>query len=167
MTDDAPVIDAQTLKDMMAAVAQAVTVVTTTTPHGPSGLTVSAFTSVSASPPIVLICIDKVVSTLDDLLTSDGYTVNFLPEGTADVAMVFATHGADRFGTVPWHRSATDVGGPILDVAFGHFECRTVERVEMGDHWVIFAEVVAGGLTDIDAEPLLYLRRKFARAAHI
>jgi flavin reductase (DIM6/NTAB) family NADH-FMN oxidoreductase RutF len=159
-------IDAETLKDMMAGVAQTVTVVTTTTEHGPAGLTVSAFSSVSASPPIVLICIDKVVSTLTDLLGSDGYTVNFLPEGTDDVAMIFATHGVDRFGIVEWHAPSVGVGGPVLDVAFGHFECRTVERIEMGDHWVIFGEVVDSARVDTHSDPLVYLRRGFARVRH-
>jgi len=158
-------IDAETLKDMMAGVAQTVTVVTTATEDAPAGLTVSAFSSVSAHPPIVLICIDKVVSTLGDLLAADGYTVNFLPEGTDDVAMIFATHGADRFGSVPWHAPSIGVGGPVLDVAFGHFECRTVKRVEMGDHWVIFGEVLDSARVDRTSDPLVYLRRGFVRLA--
>jgi flavin reductase (DIM6/NTAB) family NADH-FMN oxidoreductase RutF len=157
-------IDPHSFKDMMSSVAQTVTVVTAATDDGPVGLTVSAFTSVSVEPPIVLVCIDKVVSTLDALLASGGYTVSFLPEDTDDVAMVFASHGVDRFGSVGWHEPPKGVGGPILDVAFGHFECRTIHRLDMGDHWVIFAEVIGGGRLDDEANPLVYLKRGFARA---
>ncbi len=159
-------IDPQSFKDMMSSVAQTVKVVTAATDDGPAGLTVSAFTSVSVEPPIVLVCIDKVVSTLDAMLASDGYTVSFLPEGTDNVAMVFASHGVDRFGAVAWHDPPAGVGGPVLDVAFGYFECRTIHRLDMGDHWVIFAEVVGGGRHDDEANPLVYLKRGFARAEH-
>jgi flavin reductase (NADH) len=163
-TDRPGAIDATTFKDTMSAVAQAVTVVTAPAVGGPVGLTVSAFTSVSVDPPIVLVCIDKVVSTLDAMLTTGGYTVNFLPEEAGDIAMIFATHDIDRFGSVAWEDAPLGVGGPVLDAAFGHFECRTVERIEMGDHWVVFAEVIGGG-TPVHAPPLVWLNRGFVRIA--
>lgn len=153
---------------MMSAVASTVTVVTAPAPAEPSGaigITVSAFTSVSADPPIVLVCIDKVASSLDAFLAAPGYTVNFLPEGLGDLAMIFATHGADRFGSVGWRSPEVGVGGPVLDSSYGHFECRVTDRVEVGDHWVIYGQVEAGGREDRNADPLLYLKRGFARAS--
>ncbi len=89
-----------TFKDVMSAIAASVTVVTAPGPTEPVGITVSAFTSVSADPPIVLVCIDKRAGSLPALLAADGYTINFMPEGTGDIAMVFATPGADKFGSV-------------------------------------------------------------------
>ena len=154
-------IDPTTFKDMMSAVAQTVTVVTTNHGDEPIGLTVSAFVSVSASPPIVLVCIDKAVSSLDAFEDAAGYTVNFLPDDAADVAMVFATHGLDRFALVATHPAPGGVGGPVLDIAYGHFECRLVHRLEMGDHWVFFGEVIGGGRDDEDIDPLVWLKRSF------
>ena len=83
-------IDPERFKNMMANVAASVTVVTAPSDDGPVGITVSAFTSVSADPPIVLVCIDKVAGSLESLLGAEGFTVNFMPEGTEDTAMVFA-----------------------------------------------------------------------------
>ncbi|MGI9584234.1 MAG: flavin reductase family protein [Acidimicrobiia bacterium] len=156
-------IGPEEFKNTMARVAATVTVVTTQTPSGPVGLTVSAFTSVSADPQIVLVCIDKRVGSLQAMLDGDGYTVNLLPEGTDEEAMVFATHGVDRFSAVSWRAPDTPSAGPVLDIAFGHFECQTVGRIEMGDHWVIFGKVLAGGRDQSDVPPLVWLGRGFVK----
>jgi flavin reductase (DIM6/NTAB) family NADH-FMN oxidoreductase RutF len=152
-------MNTEMFKQVMANVAQSVTVVTTNTPDGPVGLTVSAFTSVSADPPIVLVCIDKAVGSLEPLLAADGYTVNIMPQGTEHAAMVFATPGADRFGTVAWHEPETVGAGPVLVDAFQFFECVIVERTEIGDHWVIYGEVIHGRAAE--GLPLVYLNREF------
>jgi flavin reductase (DIM6/NTAB) family NADH-FMN oxidoreductase RutF len=155
-------IDGDTFKEMMAGVAATVTVVTTYDGDEPIGITVSAFTSVSVDPPIVLWCIDKVSAALEAMVAADGFTVNFLDDASRDVAMTFATKGADRFASTPTSAPSVDGAGPVLEVAYGAFECVTIERFEMGDHWVIFGRVDAGGRTDPTRSPLLYLDREFA-----
>jgi flavin reductase (DIM6/NTAB) family NADH-FMN oxidoreductase RutF len=152
-------------KDMMAAVAASVTVVTATVDGEPIGITVSAFTSVSVEPPIVLVCIDKVAASLDAYLAADGFTVNFLPAKATKEATMFATKGSERFDAVSWRGPSFTSAGPVLDVAFGSFECTTVEQVEMGDHWVMFGRVDAGARTDGLASPLLYYSRAYACVA--
>ena len=159
MSERPDLIDPRTFTDMMASLAASVTVVTVDGPDGPSGLTVSAFTSVSADPPIVLICIDSRASTLPLLLEGEGFTVNFLPRGAEDVAMLFATRDADRFGSVGWRSIA--LGGPVLDDAYGHFVCRRVEALELGDHWVIFGEVSSSDRDPDYVAPLVYHDRGF------
>jgi 3-hydroxy-9,10-secoandrosta-1,3,5(10)-triene-9,17-dione monooxygenase reductase component len=156
-------ITPRTFTDMMASLAASVTIVTVDGADGPSGLTVSAFTSVSADPPIVLACIDSRAATLGVLHTAEGFTVNFLPRGAEDIAMLFATRDSDRFGTTEWH--SVDVGGPVLEDAYGHFVCRTIERLEMGDHWVIFGEVVSADRDEEPVEPLVYHDRRFVEIA--
>jgi len=152
-------------KDMMSAVAASVTVVTAYAEGEPMGITVSAFTSVSVAPPIVLVCIDKVAGSLASYLAADGFTVNFLPATASRESAVFATRGFDRFGSVAWHEPSVAAAGPVLDIAYGAFECETVERLEMGDHWVIFGRVDAGGRLNEAASPLLYFDRGYASVA--
>lgn len=147
-------------KAIMANVASTVTVITANTPTGPVGLTVSAFTSVSADPPIVLVCIDKVIGSLESLLAANGYTVNFMPHDTADIAVLFATKGTDRFGSVAWEPAGTRAAGPVLVDAFQTLECETIQRTEMGDHWVLYGRVVTGRAAS--GIPLIYLDRRFA-----
>lgn len=157
------VIDADKFKDMMSGVAASVSIVTAPGDDGPVGITVSAFVSVSVDPPIVLVCIDKRAGSLAAYLQASGYTVNFMSAGTGDDAMVFATPGADKFGSVGNHEPVVGVGGPVIDSAFGHFECRTIQRTEMGDHWVIYGEVVAFERVDREAFPLVWHDRGFVQ----
>ena len=155
-------IDPDEFKDAMSAVAATVTVVTARTDEAPIGITVSAFTSVSVEPPIVLVCIDKVAGALQGYLAAEGFTVNFLPEDASDAAIVFATKDIDRFAGVSWSPPSVSEAGPVLDLAYGSFQCITVRQVDMGDHWVIFGRVEEGGLTEPSASPLLYVNRNFA-----
>jgi len=152
-------------KDLMSAVASTVTVVTAYAEGEPIGITVTAFNSVSVDPPIVLVCIDKVAASLDAFLTADGFTVNILPSTASAVSTLFSTKDSERFDAVAWSDPSVSAAGPVLDVAFGAFECETIERLEMGDHWVIFGQVGAGGRTDEVVSPLLYYSRAYASVA--
>lgn len=158
---DDRVMDAEDFKDAMSHYAGSVEIVTVHTPDGPIGITVSAFVSVSVDPPIVLVCIDKITGSLDAMISADGYTVNFMPEGTEDIAMLFATRGADKFGSVEWSDPEISIAGPVLTDAFQVFECETIQHTEMGDHWVLYGKVRHG--TVGDAQPLVYLNRGFAK----
>jgi len=128
----------------------------------PIGITVTAFNSVSVDPPIVLVCIDKVAASLDAFLTAEGFTVNILPTTASAVSTLFATKDSERFDAVSWSGPSVSAAGPVLDVAFGAFECETIERLEMGDHWVIFGRVDAGGLSDKATLPLVYHQRAYS-----
>jgi flavin reductase (DIM6/NTAB) family NADH-FMN oxidoreductase RutF len=156
-------VSAEEFKNVMSRVAATVTVVTAPGDEGPVGLTVSAFMSVSADPAIVLVCVDKSISSLQPMLDAEGFTVNVMPEGTEDEAMRFATHGADKFGPSDWSDPATPGAGPVLANALARLECVTIDRAEMGDHWVIYGEVHATDIADPDTAPLVWLDRGFVR----
>jgi len=156
-------VSADEFKSVMAQVAATVTVVTTRIDDAPVGLTVSAFLSVSADPAIVLVCVDKATASLQAMLEADGFTVNIMPEGTEEAAMLFATHGADKFGPTSWKEPSTPTAGPVLASAFASLECATIDRVEVGDHWVLYGQVVHAETADSDAAPLVWHGRGFAK----
>ncbi len=156
-------VSAAEFKGAMSRVAATVTIVTAPGDEGPVGLTVSAFMSVSSDPAIVLVCIDKSTASLAAMLDADGFTVNVMAEGTEEEAMRFATHGADKFGGSEWSVPAIPGAGPVLSSALESFECTTLERTEMGDHWVIYGEVNAIATDDPDTAPLVWLGRGFVK----
>jgi 3-hydroxy-9,10-secoandrosta-1,3,5(10)-triene-9,17-dione monooxygenase reductase component len=156
-------VTAEEFKSVMARVASTVTVVTAPGEDGPVGLTATAFVSVSADPAIVLVCIDKSTASLEPMLRAGGFTINLMPEGTEDEAMRFAEHGADKFGDSEWTESEIPDGGPVLTSAYARVECTTIDRTEMGDHWVIYGEVNATAVTDATAVPLVWFGRSFAK----
>ena len=118
----------------------------------PIGLTVNSFASVSLDPLLVLWSIDKNVFTYDTFTKIDKFAVNILAEDQKDIAMLFATKDADRFGNSEWHKSA--FGLPIIEGALASLECKTFRAVEAGDHTILIGEVA-----EIQVEnknPLLY-----------
>lgn len=158
-------IDDAAFLDVMGNVAATVTVVTASHEGQHYGLTVSAFSSVSRTPPLVLVCIDKGSNSLDALRASGGFTVNFLAEGTGDAAMTFASRANDKFGQVSHRSPCHDVAGPVLaDHAVAYFECSIEQEIDAGDHWVFIGRVLHGEKLD-ERAPLVYWRRNFVPVA--
>ncbi|NJD19626.1 MAG: flavin reductase family protein, partial [Gemmatimonadetes bacterium] len=110
-----------------------VTVVTTLDGSGsPVGLTVSAFTSVSLDPPLVLVCIDHASASRPHLLAGRSLAVNILSSGQAAVASRFASEpSAGRFAEGAWRRGPG--GAPVLEGVAGWLACRLEVAHEAGD----------------------------------
>ena len=128
--------------------ATGVTVVTTRDREGrPSGLTASAFTSVSLDPPLVLVCVDHAATAHPDFRERGWFAVNILRREQEALSRRFAASGGDKFGGVACHEGRT--GLPLLDGALATLECRIVEAHEAGDHTIFIGQVetvsVAGG----------------------
>ena len=74
--------------------ASGVTVITAKSSDGDMrGLTVSAFSSLSLDPPLVLICIEKRASLHDHLAEGDAFAVNILAEDQELISRRFASKG--------------------------------------------------------------------------
>src|SRR5579864_8230793 len=112
-------------RQVMGRFPTGVTIVTTQSGEGLSGLTVNSFASVSLDPPLVLICIDLKSHTLPFLRASGSFAVNFLTDVQEDLSRCFATASAERneyFCHAPYHVAAT--GSPILDGILAFIDAR-------------------------------------------
>jgi flavin reductase len=151
----------------MAAAATGVSVVTTDGPAGRYGVTISAMTSVSADPPMLLVCVNRRSPACAALLANRLFGVNVLAADQAEVADVFA--GRPRQGA-PFHFAAERwVPGPhgtlgLLGAA-ACFECRVTEAVEAGSHVVVIGRVLVAARAE--TIPLVYAQRGYARPAPI
>jgi flavin reductase (DIM6/NTAB) family NADH-FMN oxidoreductase RutF len=133
--------------------AAGVTVVTTRDRDGrPSGLTASAFTSVSLHPPLVLVCVDHAATAYPDFRVHGWFAVNVLRREQEALSRRFALSGGDKFHGVACHEGPH--GLPLLDDALATLECRIVEAHQAGDHTIFIGQVegadVRGG------HPLVY-----------
>ncbi|MCR6485140.1 flavin reductase family protein [Amycolatopsis sp. OK19-0408] len=147
-------VDGTRFRAVMAAVCAPVTIVTTAGPHG---ATVSSFTSLSLDPPLVSVAFDRRSALLAEILDTGRFGVNLLGQGQDDLAVRFATRGADRFGgETAWF---TDDGLPRLRDAAGWVACDLDRVVEAGDHLLLFGLVTALGRTELP--PLVYAHRTF------
>ncbi|MBI4561664.1 MAG: flavin reductase family protein [Candidatus Rokubacteria bacterium] len=133
--------------------ASGVTVVTTWEADGrPTGLTASAFTSVSLTPPLVLICVDQNAQSYQALLAQGRFAVNILAANQDGLSRHFATTQANKFERIAFQKGAR--GLPLLPAALAHLECRTVHTYPGGDHTIFVGEVEAASVGE--GEPLLY-----------
>jgi flavin reductase (DIM6/NTAB) family NADH-FMN oxidoreductase RutF len=139
-----------------------VTVVTTLgKDHRPAGITVSAFSSVSLDPPLILACIDKRASLHSHLTEGNYFAVNILAEGQQDVSRLFASKDENRFDGARYIRGTS--GAPLLDGALAHIECRVVHAYPGGDHTIIVGEVESTSIAE--HKPLAYYRGDYSRLA--
>ncbi len=154
---------ADDFRDIMANFAASVTVVTSRADGRHHGLTVSAFTSVSLMPPLVLICIDHNSHSIHALRKSDGFTVNMLKEGTEAIAVRFASKDPDKFRDLPTRDPRYPGAGLLLPThSFASLECRTIDRAVTGDHTVFIGHIENASPHE-PARPLLYWQRDFRR----
>jgi len=148
----------------MRHVARSVAVVTTDGPGGRHGATVSAFASVSADPPTVLVCL-RSASRISAAVGRDGvFTVSVLTEQDQDVARAFAGEfdaaRADRFADVRL-ASLPGLAPGIANTTI--FACTVIEMLQQHTHAVFIghgARVVAAR-----RPPLLYHDGSYTRLA--
>jgi flavin reductase (DIM6/NTAB) family NADH-FMN oxidoreductase RutF len=139
-----------------------VTVVTTVgLDNRPAGITVSAFSSLSLEPPLVLACIDKRASLHDHLVEGRYFAVNILAEDQRGISRLFATKDADRFEGIGYRWGVT--GAPLLEGALAYIECRVVHEYPGGDHTIIVGEVES--INVAGHKPLAYYRGDYSGLA--
>lgn len=139
----------------MRSVASSVTVVTTDGVAGRHGGTVSAFSSVSADPPTVLVCLFA-ESRIARAVTENGaFCVNVLSETDTYVADRFAGRHdhwvEDRFSGIECYGEPGM--SPLIDGASA-FRCVTQQTIRSGSHLIVLGHVQYALASN--ASPLTY-----------
>ena len=148
-------MDKSLFRAALGRLATGITVITTRDHHGVDhGMTVSAFSSLSLDPPLVLACIDEAATVAEPLAVADHFGVSVLASDQEGVSRRFATQDTDRFDGIAITRGAGGVA--LIDGALTQLECRIVARYPGGDHTIVVGEVLQAQTRD--ADPLLYFR---------
>jgi flavin reductase (DIM6/NTAB) family NADH-FMN oxidoreductase RutF len=146
---------------VMAGVATPVSVVTTLVDDDPYGTTVSAFASLSMTPPMVLVSLDRGSTLLAAIRRSNRLGLNVLGHHQARLALTFAGKGGpDKFTGVGWH---VDHDLPRLPGSPGWLSCTVGDFVDGGDHVIVLGDVVRAETRDVP--PLTYHGRAFGTHA--
>ncbi|WP_228040175.1 flavin reductase family protein [Streptomyces chromofuscus] len=141
----------------MARFTTGVTIVTTTTPNGPAGMTASAVASVSLDPLMLLVCVGNTLATRDAISASGVFAVSVLSRGQEHHALRFASRCDDKFAGVGLR---TDHDLPVIDGAVAHFACEVKEEFAGGDHTIFVGQVNRCGYA-VDSDPLVYFGGTF------
>lgn len=153
-------LDPDAFRAVLGRFATGVTIVTATDAQGVDhGMTVSAFSSLSLEPPLVLICIEHSASMHALLMETSHFAINILSDAQEKTARRFAETGAQRFTGVGFTRGDRNL--PILNDVLAYVECRRIAVHEGGDHSIIVGETETAIVRD--GKPLLYYRGGFAQ----
>ena len=146
-------IDAAAFKNVMRHYPTGVTVVTSLREGEPRGMTLNAFSSVSADPAMLLICVNREARSYLYISTSRIFCVNLLSAEQRELAERFSGKIREaQFEGVPFDVDVT--GAPVIRGTIGHFDCEVVEEHHVASHSIFVGRVV--GTTARTGTPLGY-----------
>jgi flavin reductase (DIM6/NTAB) family NADH-FMN oxidoreductase RutF/DNA-binding FadR family transcriptional regulator len=157
--DEQGQFDPAVFREVISNFMSGVVVVTAQHDGNIQGMTVSAVSSLSLEPPMLVICLNRKARTQELVHQSGAFAVNILGEEQGHLADRFATRHEDRFAGVSHHPGLT--AAPVLDNVLGVIECRVDETVAGGSHRVFLGRVVHAEAGE--GSPLAYYRGKFGR----
>lgn len=149
-------VDKEQFRAAMSAVCTPVAVVTSSVGGEPHGTTISAFTSLSLDPPLVIVALDHKSALLQKIRDAGRFGINVLGRDQEEWAMRFARKGEDDFIGVDW---SWDKGIPRLTGAPGWIACQSYGCLPGGDHAIVLGLVTECQTTP--AAPLVYHERTF------
>ena len=143
-------------RDAMSRFASGVTLVTTRDEEGrPHGFTASSFTSLSINPPLILVCMGNRAAAYPVFLRASRFAVSILADDQVQLAKLFSTRGADRFGDPA---IIDGPGGlPVAAGALVHLDCAIDAIHPGGDHAVLIGRPQHIDLTP--GKPLIHYDR--------
>jgi flavin reductase (DIM6/NTAB) family NADH-FMN oxidoreductase RutF len=142
----------------MRRFATGVAIVTTSLDGRIHGFTVNSFASVSAEPPTVLICVNRIATAHPLIAASQHFCVNVLALDQRRLAERFAGgEPRSRFDGVGYRIGIS--GSPILEGTVAHVDCRVTEELTASTHTIFLGEVLDAGARD--APPLGYFNREY------
>ena len=154
-----PTVDGAVYRSVISNFMSGVVVVTATSAGRSHGMTVSAISSLSLDPPMLVACLNTRSETSRLVEESGRFAVNILAEDQGNLAEHFAKPASDKFRDVAVRPGRNGV--PVLADALAVVECQVAEAVRGGTH-VIFL----GRATHAEAgegSPLAYFRGRFGR----
>ena len=147
----------------MRQLASGVAIITTVVDGRPYGLTATALTSLSDSPPALIACVNRSASAHDRILESRRFCVNILAEQQQTLARRFSGAVAPerRFDEIDYVLTAH---GVRFEESLVSFSCLLDKSEEYGTHSILIGSVAEVAQAE-ERPPLIYLRGAFASTA--
>ena len=161
--EESPLISSEEFRKALRHFPAGVTIVTIRTGERTHGLTVSAFASVSAEPPLIMVIIENRHKAYSMLQEPEAvFAVNILGEDQSELSNRFAwVKDEDRFALGDWSTGVT--GAPVLVDALAWLDCRIHARYPAGSHTIYVGEVHASRVPAEEAPPLIYWNRGYRK----
>jgi flavin reductase (DIM6/NTAB) family NADH-FMN oxidoreductase RutF len=146
--------------EAMSMLASGVVLVTCRVGDRPWGMTVTAFASVSADPPTVLVSLGSETTGARAIAATRRFGVSILAAEQLSVARYGAEPGKTKFLEPFAEAGPGDSASPLVAEALAHLDCEVTEAIRVADHTVFFGRVRAARASH-RGTPLLYHRRDY------
>lgn len=147
----------------MRRLAAGVSIISTMGTDGPLGITATAVTSLTPTPPSVLCCINKNLMVGDAIKSNGRFCLNMLREEHQPLARRFAgmegVHGPAKFSEGAWVEFTGGV--PTLADSLVSFSCELDRVVEAGTHYILIGLIHEIRLGELGS-PLIYCGGNFS-----
>ena len=151
--------DIPTLREVMRLFPQGVVIVTANGEDGPRGITVSAFTSVSLMPPLVVICILNSCQAYAPIMNG-RFVVNILGEDQGAISDHFAKPNLTSEQQCSRYVLEGSGSIPHIDRCLAYIECKLVDHSVQGDH-TLFIGGVESTKMGRTGRPLIFWNRNY------
>ena len=159
--DSAPVPE---FAEAMSALASGVVLVTCWLADRPWGMTVTAFASISADPPTVLVSLGSQTTGARAITATRSFGASILAEGQLAVARYGSAPSTTKFLEPLTESRDGRSQSPVVAAALAHLDCEVTEAVQIADHTVVFGRVRAARTSRVGT-PLVYHRRAYRTLA--
>lgn len=147
--------DAREFRNTLGSFLTGVTVVATYDANGAgSAFTANSFTSVSLDPPLILVCLGKSYTSIDNFLNCEKFSVSFLGEPQRDLSSAFASRDPEVKG--PAIASLVGDDCPYVEGSLTVLICERHNVVDAGDHIILIGRVER--FTAGESQPLGFYR---------
>ncbi len=158
-TDDLdPMSDAELFRQAFRRHATTVVIVTYYDGEDrPCGMTATSMCSLSASPPSLLVSINRAARAHDEITARGRYGVNLLSVGQRSVALFCSRTGMDKHLAQEWVASDQPAETtPRLLNSLAHLECEVDRSFQVYSHSVFLGLIQRVWLNPVVDTPLLY-----------
>ncbi|MGP6174104.1 flavin reductase family protein [Corynebacterium sp. A21] len=144
-----------------------VAIVTADSGTGPVGLTATSVSSVSADPPTIALNLSSLSRSAEKIRAAEHVVVHLLGREQLDLAQLFATPGADRFGdTSVWDRLPS--GEPYLLNSHVWMRGKIVGSIDVNGSTLAAIELVETHVdTSVEPAPLVYYNRTWHKLSEM
>lgn len=125
----------------------------------PVGMTINSLTSISMTPALISWSIDHGSASYEIFAKTKSFAVTVLSENQAELALRFATRGANKFQDI----EIDNYAAPVIPHGCAWFKCETYRSILLGDHTMLVGRVIEFDRNPL--QPLVFQGGQFQRAS--
>lgn len=157
---DSVIVEQRAYRDTIGLFASGVTIITTRLGDVVHGMTANAVTSVSLSPTLLLVCVDRRAHLHDLIQQASSFAVNILAADQAKLADHFAgrakSEGSPASLRFRYGSDGDDGGVPTIEGCVAALRCTVEGTYPGGDHTILVGRVTELRAGDPAAQPLIW-----------